>query len=150
MPCLLIRIASGKPVWTSEWQKLEIFPFVINSSFILQSAHQTGTRSTDPGSAHETPRKHKTRLSTIWYLSQSPSCRRGDSCRASIILFACRPCVILQFIQVSPETCIQRFCILRQCIYRVQRMPFMSAHFTNPRPISAAIYIFHQNVASVF
>src|SRR5258706_10351154 len=87
---------------------------------IFQSAHQTGSGSTDSGSARETTGKHTTRFPTVWHFSHSSSCRRGDPCRPSIILFACRPCVILQFILIQTQvTCIQHFHNLLQCIHHV-------------------------------
>ena len=70
---------------------------------IFQSAHQAGSGSTDSGGAHETTGKHTTRLPTVRHFSYSSSCRRGDPSRASIILFACRPCVILQFILIQTQ-----------------------------------------------
>ena len=97
MLCPLIRIASGKPVRMSEWYKLEISYSPLMYVLIFQSAHQTGSGSTDSGSACETTGKHTSRFSTVWHFSYSTSCRRVDPCRPSIILSAYRPCVILQF-----------------------------------------------------
>ena len=70
---------------------------------IFQSAHQTGSGSTDSGGTHETTGKHTTRFPTVRHFSYPSSCRRGDSSRTSIILFACRPRVILQFILIQTQ-----------------------------------------------
>lgn len=123
---------------------------------IFQSAHQTGSGSTDSGGTHETTGKHTTRFPTVRHFSYPSSCRRGDSSRTSIILFACRPRVILQFILIQTQDHLHSTFSQSPSMHtsRLAQCPH-ECMFYESRPIPSRTRShrqtnFYQDVASVF